>query len=86
MISVLKILAIAVYSCVMASLSILCVPFVKGEDTLFKIFRGFARGVLSIGGVEVAVTGAEHLQRGSRTVRVVNRDVICGEGVQRASA
>jgi len=72
MISLLKILAIAVYSCLMASLSILCVPFVKGEDTLFKIFRGFAKGVLSIGGVEVSVTGAEHLQRGSHYIYIGN--------------
>jgi 1-acyl-sn-glycerol-3-phosphate acyltransferase len=72
MISALKILIIALYSCLMASLSIACVPFVKGEEVLFKIFRLYARGVLSIGGVSLTVRGAEHLERGRHYLYVGN--------------
>ena len=72
MIPFLKIVVIVVYSCVMASLSILCVPFVKNEDLLFKIFKLYARGVLSISGVHVEVQGAQHLERGRHYLYVGN--------------
>ena len=58
-VSTIKIIIIAVYSCFLAALSIICVPFVKSEGMLFKIFKLYARGVLSIGGVRLEVHGLD---------------------------
>ena len=72
MISAVKIMIIVFYSCLMAGISILCVPFVKNEDLLFKIFKLYARGVLSISGVEVKVQGAQHIAQGSHYLYIGN--------------
>jgi 1-acyl-sn-glycerol-3-phosphate acyltransferase len=72
MISFIKIVVIVLYSCFMASLSILFVPFVKNEELLFKIFKLFARGVLWISGVDVKVQGAQHLEPGRHYLYVGN--------------
>lgn len=71
-ISTLKIVIIALYSCFMAGISILCVPFVSDEKLLFKIFKLFARGVLRLSGVCVIVHGVENIAEGQNYLYVAN--------------
>lgn len=56
----------------MATLSIICVPFAKNEDVLFKIFKLYSRGVLSISGVRVEVQGIENISSGCHYLYVGN--------------